>query len=170
MNNNEMNEFKKNNPFIFASSFLYIGFFPYGPGTAGSIAAFLLYIFLLRFLNPFYYIAVCTIIFIIGVYVSSKASKISGLDDPPFVVIDEVLGYLSVMSGLLWMHFDFFHILIYSLLGLLLFRIFDISKPLFIGTIDKKIRGGLGIMLDDVAAAFFSVILLRIAIVIIAGF
>ena len=165
----KMNEFKKNNPFIFAASFFYAGFFPYGPGTAGSVAAFLLYIFLLRFLNPFYYIAVCIIIFVSGVYVSSKASKISGLDDPPFVVIDEVLGYLAVMSGLLWMHFDFFHILIYSLLGLLLFRIFDISKPFFIGTIDKKIKGGLGIMLDDVAAALFSLIILRIAIVIIAG-
>lgn len=166
---NKMNEFKKNNPFIFAASFFYAGFFPYGPGTAGSVAAFLLYIFVFRFLNPFYYIAVCIIIFITGVYVSSKASKISGLEDPPFVVIDEVLGYLAVMSGLLWMHFDFFHILIYSLLGLLLFRIFDISKPLFIGTIDKKIKGGLGIMMDDVAAALFSVIILRIAIVIIAG-
>jgi phosphatidylglycerophosphatase A len=164
-----MNEFKKNNPFIFAASFFYAGFFPYGPGTAGSVAAFLLYIFLLRFLNPFYYIVVCIVIFITGIYVSSKASKISGLDDPSFVVIDEVLGYLAVMSGLLWMRFDFFHILVYSLLGLLLFRIFDISKPLFIGTIDKKIKGGIGIMLDDVAAAFFSVIILRIAIVIIAG-
>ena len=164
-----MNEFKKNNPFIFAASFFYAGFFPYGPGTAGSVAAFLLYIFLLRFLNPFYYIVVCIVIFITGIYLSSKASKISGLDDPSFVVIDEVLGYLAVMSGLLWMRFDFFHILVYSLLGLLLFRIFDISKPLFIGTIDKKIKGGIGIMLDDVAAAFFSVIILRIAIVIIAG-
>ena len=164
-----MNEFKKNNPFIFAASFFYAGFFPYGPGTAGSVAAFLLYIFPLRFLIPFYYIVVCIVIFITGIYVSSKASKISGLDDPSFVVIDEVLGYLAVMSGLLWMRFDFFHILVYSLLGLLLFRIFDISKPLFIGTIDKKIKGGIGIMLDDVAAAFFSVIILRIAIVIIAG-
>ena len=166
---NKMNEFKKNNPYILTASFFYAGFFPYGPGTAGSVAAFLLYIFLLRFLNPFYYIAVCIIIFILGVYVSSKASKISGLDDPPFVVIDEVIGYLTVMSGLLWMHFDFFHILIYSLLGLIIFRIFDISKPLFIGTIDKKIKGGIGIMLDDVAAALFSVVILRIAIVIIAG-
>ena len=164
-----MNEFKKNNPFIFTASFFYAGFFPYGPGTVGSVAAFLLYIFLLRFLNPFYYIVLCIIIFIAGVFVSSKASKISGLEDPSFVVIDEVLGYLAVMSGLLWMHFDFFHILIYSLIGLLLFRIFDISKPLFIGTIDKKIKGGLGIMLDDVAAALFSFIVLRIAIVIIAG-
>ena len=164
-----MNEFKKNNPFIFTASFFYAGFFPYGPGTVGSVAAFMLYIFLLRFLNPFYYIVLCIIIFIAGVFVSSKASKISGLEDPSFVVIDEVLGYLAVMSGLLWMHFDFFHILIYSLIGLLLFRIFDISKPLFIGTIDKKIKGGLGIMLDDVAAALFSLIVLRIAIVIIAG-
>ncbi len=155
---------------ILISSFFYVGFFPFGPGTAGSVAAFLLYVLLLRFLNPFYYIVICLLIFISGVYVSSKAAKISGIADPPFVVIDEVLGYLTVMSGLLWMHFDFFHLLIYAFCGLLLFRFFDILKPFPVGTIDKKIGGGFGIMLDDLAAAVFSLIILRFVIVVAAGF
>ena len=155
---------------ILISSFFYTGFFPYGPGTAGSVAAFLLYMLLLRFLNPFYYLALCLLIFISGVYFSSKAEKISGIADPPFVVIDEVLGYLSVAAGLLWMRFSFFHLFIYAFCGLALFRFFDILKPFPIGIIDKKVRGGFGIMLDDLAAAVFSLIVLRFIIVVIAGF
>jgi len=155
---------------IIVSSFFWIGFFPFGPGTAGSVAAFLLYIFLLRFLNPFYYLALCLIIFIAGVYFSSKAEKISGIADPPFVVIDEALGYLTVAAGLLRMGFSFFHLFIYAFCGLILFRFFDILKPFPIGIIDKKVKGGLGIMLDDLAAALFSLIVLRFIIVVIAGF
>jgi phosphatidylglycerophosphatase A len=165
-----MEKFKKFNIYMFISSFFYIGFFPYGPGTAGSVAAFLLYMAFLRFLNPLYYIAICLAIFISGIYFSSKAEKISGIADPPFVVIDEVLGYLAVMSGLLWMHFSFARLFIYAFCGLLLFRFFDILKPFPIGTIDKKVRGGLGIMLDDLAAAVFSLIILRFIIVVITGF
>ncbi len=155
---------------ILISSFFYAGFFPYGPGTAGSFAAFLLYILLLRFLNPFYYIALCLFIFIAGVYFSSKTEKISGIADPSFVVIDEVLGYLALMSGMLWTSFSFLSLLAYSFCGLILFRFFDILKPFPIGTIDKKVKGGLGIMLDDLAAAAFSFIVLRFIIILIAGF
>ncbi|MCL4428372.1 MAG: phosphatidylglycerophosphatase A [Deltaproteobacteria bacterium] len=162
--------FNKRNVPIFISSFFYVGFFPFGPGTAGSFAAFLLYILALRFLNPLYYIALCLFIFIAGVYFSLKAEKISGILDPPFVVIDEALGYLAVMSGLLWNHFSFLHLFIYAFCGFILFRFFDILKPFPIGTIDKKVGGGLGIMLDDLAAAAFSLIVLRFIIIVIAGF
>ena len=155
---------------IFISSFFYAGFFPYGPGTAGSVAAFLLYILFIRFMNPLYYIALCLFIFIAGVYFSSKAEKISGIADPPFVVIDEVLGYLATMAGILWVHFSAFNAVLYALLGLILFRFFDIFKPFPIGIIDKKVPGGFGIMLDDLAAAVFSLIVLRFIIIVIAGF
>ena len=168
-----MDKFKGSSNFnisIFISSFFYSGFFPYGPGTAGSVAAFLLYILLLRFLNPLYYIVLCLFIFIAGVYFSSKAEKISGIADPPFVVIDEVLGYLATMAGILWMHFSVFNAVLYALLGLILFRFFDILKPFPIGIIDKKVPGGFGIMLDDLAAAVFSLIVLRFIIIVIAGF
>ncbi len=155
---------------ILISSFFYIGFFPYAPGTAGSVAAFLLYVLLLRLLNPLYYFALCLFIFILGIYFSSKAEKISGISDPPFVVIDEALGYLAVMSGFLWTSFSFLHSFIYAFCGLILFRFFDILKPFPIRIIDKKVRGGFGIMLDDLAAAVFSLIVLRFIIVVIAGF
>lgn len=158
---------------VFVSSFFFIGFFPYGPGTAGSAAAFLLYIFLLRFLTMPYYLGLCFIIFIFGIYFSSKTEKISGIKDPPFVVIDEVLGYLlTVISGF---SFDPFSrlsisgIILYAFIGLILFRFFDILKPYPIRAIDEKVPGGLGIMLDDAVAGVFSFIALRLIIVIAAG-
>ncbi|MHB8232327.1 MAG: phosphatidylglycerophosphatase A family protein [bacterium] len=165
-----MEKHKKFNIYIFISSFFYTGFFPYAPGTAGSIVAFLLYISAFRLLPPFYYIVLCLLIFIAGVYFSSSAEKISGIKDPSFVVIDEVLGYLATMSAVLWMHFPFLKSLLYALCGLVLFRFFDILKPFPVGYVDKKVSGGAGIMLDDVAAAIYSIIALRFLMILAAGF
>lgn len=164
-----MEKLKGFNLSLFISTFFYTGFFPYAPGTAGSVAAFVLYILLLRFLNPFYYISLCLIVFVSGVYFSAKAEKISGVKDPPFVVIDEVLGYLATMSAVSWIHFSLIKSLIYALCGLALFRFFDILKPFPVGCIDKKVRGGLGIMFDDLAAAVYSMIVLRFIIILAAG-
>lgn len=150
---------------LFISTFFYVGFFPYAPGTAGSIAGFVIYIVLLRLLNPYEYIIICLFIFIAGVYYSSKAEKLMGVKDPPFVVIDEVLGYFVTMMGGLWAPFS----IVYALVGLGLFRLFDILKPFPVRYIDKKIAGGFGIMLDDVVAAIFSAIILRFIILLIVG-
>ena len=154
---------------VFVSSFFYVGLFPYAPGTAGSIAAFLLYVFLLRFLSPLYYLVLCAAILVAGIYFSGRAAKISGIPDPPFAVIDEVMGYLTAMSGVFWMRVSAPQAVLYALYGLLLFRFFDILKPFPISLMDKNIKGGAGIMLDDVAAGIFSLIALRIIIVLSAG-
>ncbi|MHB1698025.1 MAG: phosphatidylglycerophosphatase A family protein [bacterium] len=164
-----MEKLKGFNLSIFISTFFYTGYFPYAPGTAGSVAAFVVYILILRFLNPFYYILLCLVVFVSGVYFSSKAEKISGIKDPPFVVIDEVLGYLATMSAVLWMHFPLLKSLAYALCGLALFRLFDILKPFPVGYIDKKVPGGSGIMLDDLTAAVYSMIVLRFIIILAAG-
>ncbi len=149
---------------IFISSFFYTGFFPYAPGTAGSVAAFLLYISILRFLNPYYYIALCAAIFIFGVYFSSGAEKISGIKDPSFVVIDETVGYLTVMIGVLWLPFS----ILYAVYGFILFRFFDILKPFPVRYVDKNVEGGLGVMLDDIVAALFAILVLRFVIILTA--
>ncbi len=159
---------KKQNKFnlpIFISTFFYAGFFPYAPGTAGSIAGFIIYAALLRLLNPYEYIVICLVIFAAGAYYSSKAEKLIGVKDPPSVVIDEVLGYFITMTGGFWAPFSF----VYALAGLGLFRFFDILKPFPVRYIDKKIAGGLGIMLDDVAAGIFSAVILRVIILLIAA-
>ncbi len=150
---------------IFISTFFYAGLFPYAPGTIGSVAGFFIYLVLLKGLNPYVYIITCLVIFIIGTYYTSNAEKITKIKDPPFVVLDEVLGYFITMVGGLWFPFS----IVYALIGLGLFRFFDIYKPFPIRYVDRHITGGLGIMLDDVVAAIFSAVVLRFIIILITG-
>ncbi len=122
-----------------------LGLMPFMPGTWGTLAAIPIY--LLIFNAPWsVYLLITVIAFIIGVFVSDRVSRDLGTHDYKGIVWDEVVGYLLTMfgapRGLSWMF-----------LGFILFRIFDIWKPQPIRWVDKKIHGGLGIMLDDVLAA-----------------
>ena len=79
------------------------------------------------------------------------------MHDHPGIVWDEVVGYLITMMAVpktfLWI-----------VVGFAVFRFFDILKPWPIGWVDKHVHGGLGIMLDDVLAAVFSLIVIQIAL------
>lgn len=121
------------------------GLMPVAPGTWGTLAALPLYLLMMNSTWIAYLFLTC-IAFILGVWVSDKVSRDLGVHDYKGIVWDEVVGYLLTMflapKGIKWM-----------VLGFILFRLFDIWKPQPIRYIDKKIHGGLGIMLDDVAAA-----------------
>ncbi|MFJ1267018.1 phosphatidylglycerophosphatase A [Legionella lytica] len=121
------------------------GLMPKAPGTWGTVAAVPVYLLLMH-CNPIVYLILTTLAFILGVWVSDKVSNELGVHDYKGIVWDEVVGYLLTMfmapQGFKWMLF-----------GFILFRIFDIWKPQPIGYIDEKVKGGMGIMLDDVLAA-----------------
>ncbi len=115
------------------------------PGTWGTLAAIPVY-FLLAQSHPSIYL-LCTILaFILGVWVSERVTQDLGVQDYKGIVWDEVVGYLITMFlapvGWVWI-----------ICGFILFRIFDIWKPQPIRFVDQKIKGGLGVMLDDVLAA-----------------
>lgn len=121
------------------------GLMPWAPGTFGTLAAIPLYLLLVTL--PWGLYAIITFTFLVlGVWVSDKVSKDLGLHDYKGIVWDEVVGYLLTMflapQGFLWV-----------VLGFILFRFFDILKPYPIRLIDERVGNGLGIMLDDVAAA-----------------
>jgi len=121
------------------------GLMPMAPGTWGTLAAIPLYLLLMH--NHWaVYLAVTVLAFGLGVWVSDKVSRDLGVHDYKGIVWDEVVGYLLTMfmvpHGLGWI-----------IAGFVLFRIFDIWKPQPIRYIDKKVMGGMGIMLDDVLAA-----------------
>lgn len=121
------------------------GLMPFAPGTWGTLVAIPIYLLLSSF--PLWcYLGVTLLAFALGVYVSDKVTKDLGIDDYSGIVWDEVVGYLLTMAmapaGLWWM-----------IGGFLLFRFFDIWKPQPIRFVDKHVKGGLGIMLDDVLAA-----------------
>ena len=121
------------------------GLMPLVPGTWGTLAAFPVY-FLLLGSHWSVYLLFTLLAFLLGVVVCDRVTRDLGINDYKGIVWDEVVGYLLTMflapPGLSWM-----------ILGFVLFRIFDIWKPQPIGYVDRKIHGGLGIMLDDVLAA-----------------
>jgi phosphatidylglycerophosphatase A len=131
------------------------GFSPRAPGTVGSAAALLPWLWLRVLPLPFYALAVL-IAFAIGVWASSWVVKRSGVQDPQVVVWDEFVGVwialIAAPPGWIWM-----------LTGFALFRLFDIWKPWPVSWADEKIGGGLGVMLDDVFAGIYALIVLQVA-------
>lgn len=136
------------NPIYFFAFGFGSGLSPILPGTMGTLAAIPLYLALIHYSFPIY-LLVTLIAFIFGIFICDKVTNDIGEQDYQGIVWDEIVGYLLTMfgapKGSLWV-----------ILGFLLFRLFDIWKPKPIGWFDKHIKGGLGIMLDDVIAAFFA--------------
>jgi phosphatidylglycerophosphatase A len=125
----------------------YSGYAPIAPGTAGSIVAVALY-FLPVFELPLILSVVTLIVFFIGTFVSSQMEKILG-DDPPVVVIDEIVGQ--------WITFLFLpeKTMLVVILGFFFFRAYDIFKPPPARYVEK-FKNGWGIMLDDVVAGIYA--------------
>ncbi len=138
-----------------------IGHVKKAPGTAGSFAALLLAP--LCFLPFSYFVRFLLIlaIFLIGIIASNKAEQELQQKDPSSVIIDEVVGQwiaLFPVNACSYMSLEAFsysqmYIMIFAFL---FFRVFDISKLGPIGLCDRKIKGGLGIMVDDVVAGIFA--------------
>ena len=126
------------------------GLAPVAPGTFGTIAAIPIYL-LMQNLSLVTYLILTLIGFILGVWICERSAEWLGREDPGAVVWDEIVGYLITMiaapTGWFWI-----------LTGFVLFRFFDIFKPWPISYVDKKIGGGLGIMLDDILAGLATVI------------
>ena len=131
------------------------GFSPFAPGTVGSAAALLPWLWL-RGVPLSYYALAVVIAFAIGVWVSAWVVRRSGVQDPQVVVWDEFVGVwvalIAAPTGWIWM-----------LAGFALFRLFDIWKPWPVSWADEKLHGGLGVMLDDVFAGVYALIVLQLA-------
>jgi phosphatidylglycerophosphatase A len=132
----------------------YSGYLPKAPGTWGSLVGLML-VLLLHNLSLPAYLAGTAIIFAVGSLVAGEAEKILDNRDPGVVVIDEIVGMLITMMGVPVAPWTI-------ALGFILFRIFDIVKPFPVNFFDQRFHGGLGIMLDDVVAGIYSLIILQL--------
>lgn len=145
MNSKQLNQKVWTDPVYFIAFGFGSGLMPKAPGTWGTLAAIPLYL-LIANLPLWLYSVLVIVAFAAGVWISERVSRDLGEHDYAGIVWDEVVGYLLTMlmapKGLLWI-----------ILGFILFRIFDILKPQPIRYIDKHVKGGFGIMLDDVLAA-----------------
>ncbi len=137
---------------MFFATGAWLGKIPVAPGTFGTIPGLLL-CFILSGIDLCAAI-LCAVIFILfAVWISHLAEKIMGEKDPGSIVIDEIAGMAVTLLG---------HPFTpgYAVAGFFIFRFFDILKPWPIRFLDKKIPGGIGIVVDDVAAGVFGNIVL----------
>ena len=132
------------------------GYLPKAPGTWGSLVGLLFWLVIGRMALPAY-LCVIGALFVIGVFSAGAAEKIVDLGDPAMVVIDEIVGMLVALTAA-----PFHPVAV--LAGLLLFRFFDIVKPFPINWLDRHLHGGLGIMIDDIAAGLAALIILQLGL------
>lgn len=131
------------------------GYAPLAPGTAGSLLA--VAIFWLWPLNSWIWLTIIILVFFIGVWAATGVEREKG-NDPGLVVIDEVVGQ--------WISYLFLPVSLFNLIaGFFLFRLFDIFKPFPIDQ-SQKLKGGWGIMIDDVLAGIYANVLLQIVLVV----
>jgi phosphatidylglycerophosphatase A len=150
-----MTDSKKAGKAVFViATFFGLGYAPVASGTAGSAGAVVLFILAGRLWWP-WYIGLWLVLFAIAVYTSQKVQDAIGEDDPSIVVIDEVVGYLAAMF-LLPVSAG------YIATGFFIFRLLDIIKPFPASYFDKKVKNGLGIVMDDVIAGIFTCVILHL--------
>lgn len=138
------------------ATFFYVGLAPRAPGTVGSLVALPLAWWVWK-LPPAYAWATIIALFLLGVWAAGRVIRQTGREDHQIIVMDEVVGILvtaSVASNL-WWHY---------ILVFVFFRAFDIFKPGPVRWLDRRVKGGLGAMVDDLAAAIFATLLLYIVL------
>ena len=126
---------------------------PKAPGTAGTIVALPL-LFLLALMPYFGQILAVIILFVTGCYICQFTMNKVGEDDPGIVVYDEIIGYCATMCLVPLT-------VTTVLVGFILFRFFDIVKPWPISAVDRTLKNGFGVMLDDLLAGVFSCFILH---------
>ncbi|GAC24026.1 MAG: phosphatidylglycerophosphatase A [Alteromonadaceae bacterium] len=145
------------NPIHFLALGFGSGLAPKAPGTFGTIAAVPLVCLLAYSTTLTGYLLVTLIASVIGIWLCGRTAKDMMVHDDSSIVWDEIAGLLITMIAvpLSWQTL---------LLGFVLFRIFDILKPWPISYLDARVHGGFGIMIDDILAGLFALILMHITL------
>ena len=133
------------------------GLSPWAPGTVGSLLAWALYPLMRTPVSEGVFLLLLVSFFLAGILACERTAKALGSGDPGAVVWDEMLAVWLVLffcpPGLAW-----------QAAGVALFRLFDIAKPEPIATLERRFHGGLGIMIDDLAAAGYVLLVLAVAV------
>lgn len=139
-------------PIHFVACGFGVGMLP-SPGTFGTLVGVLVYL-LIHPLPLWLYIVIVLILNVGGIFLCDKVNRDLNTDDHPAAVWDEIAAFPIVMIAV---PFTWYYIVI----GFVLFRYFDIFKPGPIGWLDRNVHGGFGVMIDDVAAAVASLIIVQ---------
>lgn len=138
------------------ATFFEIGKFPKAPGTVATLATIPLFM-MMSLLPELTYMTLVIVIVIVGLFAAQAYEADILQHDSKEIVIDEVAGFLITMTLVPcnWKTI---------LAGFILFRLFDIFKPWPISYLDENVKGGAGVMVDDIAAGIISNVLLQMAL------
>ena len=139
--------------FILVATGFGAGFSPVVPGTMGTLVGIPVYLVLSEIPSPLYELTLAAFFFLSS-WISGKAQDYWEEKDAPRIVIDEIMGFLVTM---LWVPVT----AITVLCGFILFRLFDITKPFPVRRLER-VKGGYGVVLDDVMAGVYANIALRL--------
>jgi phosphatidylglycerophosphatase A len=133
------------------------GLAPVAPGTAGTLLAFPLFMLVSPVLQPEWkLLALIVALFLLGIWACARTGAALGIPDHGAMVWDEVVAFMLILvftpAGLGWQSFAF-----------VVFRLFDVLKPSPIREVDRRWKGGFGVMFDDLVAAAYSLIVIAIA-------
>ncbi len=132
------------------------GFAPKAPGTVGSLAALPL-IWPLLYFSPLWLVVVVTIfLFLVGTWAAGVAGRAWGKVDHGAIVIDEVVGMILAVSMPFYLLGQWADLPMVAAVSFVTFRCFDIAKPWPVSLIDRRMKTGMGVMLDDVAAGLYA--------------
>lgn len=136
---------------IIATAF-YSGTIPFLPGVWGAGLGLLLWRFCRELPLPIY-VAMAVGLLVTGVWAAGEAERIFGRSDAKPIVIDETLGAFIALAGASRTRFRW-------LWGVLIFLVLDVTKPFPASWLDANLSGGFGIIMDDIAVAFYTLGLL----------
>ncbi|NQV46109.1 MAG: phosphatidylglycerophosphatase A [Rhodospirillales bacterium] len=138
-------------PGVLLATWFGVGYLPKAPGTWGSAAALPFAWVILSFFGAQGLLVATVFVFGIGIWAANDYVARSGMEDPGPVVIDEVAGQWLVLA-VVPLELAWFAI------GFALFRLFDVAKPWPVNLMDRHIKGGFGVMLDDIGAGIYAII------------
>jgi phosphatidylglycerophosphatase A len=143
------------NPMQFLAFGFGSGLSPKAPGTAGTLVAVPIYL-LIADLSLLHYTLFIAVTSLLGIWICGVASRQLKVHDHPGIVWDEFVGYWITMWAVpadwTWI-----------IAGFVAFRVFDIVKPWPVSVLDRRVGGGLGIMVDDMLAGVMACVTLHIA-------
>ena len=155
---------------LFFLTFFMLGKIKHAPGTYASLVACCLFLLLINITSIIFIFFTTLIIFLYSFIAINYSFKEFSSDDPQEIVIDEVVGQLLTLLAIpVYETLYMMPKLYYCICGFLLFRFFDILKPYPINYVDKNVTGAMGIMLDDIFAAFYSITTLIILFFFLGG-
>ncbi|MBI1394752.1 MAG: phosphatidylglycerophosphatase A [Betaproteobacteria bacterium] len=132
------------------------------PGTAGTLVAFPIFWALSPRMSDGAFALLLLVSFWVGVWACGRTGRALGVHDHGGIVVDEIVAFLAVL-------FMIPHTLVWQAGGFLLFRFFDILKPVPIRYYDRTLKGGLGVMFDDLLAALYALLVLAVFRMVVHG-